>query len=127
MNNTIIIKLNKKIKSINQFSYDEIINSINFHLIHCPNCQLSDWSTHAYYSRHVDFFNRRHTVRILRVNRGNTNRTNIIMRCCLYINSNCIVIIFPVINNEIITKKFFIQIDLIIFHKHHHPYISIIP
>lgn len=63
----IIIKSNKKIKSINQFNYNQIINSINFRLIHCPNCQLSDWSTHAYYSRHVDFFNRRHLVRILRV------------------------------------------------------------
>lgn len=67
MNNMIIIKTHKKIKSLNQYSYNKIIKSINFDDLECSSCHNCSWHFHAYYNRHVDFFNRKHTIRILRL------------------------------------------------------------
>lgn len=63
----IIIQSNKKIKSFNQFIYDKLIRNINFNTIQCPDCHSHHWIFHAYYNRHVDFFNRDIVIRILRV------------------------------------------------------------
>lgn len=75
----IIIKLKKKIKSITQYIYSNIINSINFSEISCPNCQCTDWSYHAYYDRYVDLFDRCHKIRILRVRCNECDQTHAIL------------------------------------------------
>ena len=63
----IIIQNNYKIKSFNQFIYDRLIRKVNFNSIECSQCLSHDWIFHAYYNRHVDFFNRDIVIRILRV------------------------------------------------------------
>lgn len=63
----IIIKLTKKIKYISQNQYNKIIYSLDFDSLACPKCLLHDLIVHAYYDRHIDLFNRKHTIRILRL------------------------------------------------------------
>lgn len=65
--NMIIIKLTKKIKYISQNQYNKIIRSLDFDSLDCPKCHYHGLIIHAYYERHIDIFNRKHTIRILRL------------------------------------------------------------
>ncbi len=62
----IIINSHSKIK-YNQHIYNNIIHSINLSSIECTQCHCHDWSFHASYSRHVDFFNRMIKLTITRI------------------------------------------------------------
>lgn len=63
----IIIKLTRKIKYISQNQYNKIIRSLDFDSLDCPKCHYHGLIVHAYYDRHIDIFNRKHTIRILRL------------------------------------------------------------
>lgn len=63
----IIAKLNKKIKYLSQYSYNNIINSINFDEIECSQCHCHSWHFHSSYERYVDFFNRTHRIYVTRI------------------------------------------------------------
>lgn len=67
MNNMIIIRIHKKIKSFHQHSYNKFVKSINFDDLEWSLCHNCSWHFHAYYNRHVDFFYRKHTIRIVRI------------------------------------------------------------
>lgn len=75
----IIIKLPNKIKYISQIQYDKIVFSLNFDHLHCPNCHSNGLIIHAYYDRHVDIFNRNHTIRILRLKCPSCNSTHAVL------------------------------------------------
>ena len=65
--NMIIIKLTRKIKYISQNQYNKIIRSLDFDSLDCPKCHYHGLIVHAYYNRHIDIFNRKHTIRVLRL------------------------------------------------------------
>lgn len=75
----IIIKLPIKIKYISQIQYNKIISSLNFNVLHCPSCHSEGLIVHAYYDRHVDIFNRNHTIRILRLKCPSCNSTHAVL------------------------------------------------
>lgn len=75
----IIIKLSNKIKYISQIQYNKIISSLNFNDFHCPNCHSNGLVVHAYYERHVDIFDRNHTIRILRLRCPSCNSTHAVL------------------------------------------------
>jgi len=74
----IIIKLDKKIK-INKDNYNEIINSLNFESIECNICHDHHWNVHARYSRSIDFFNRSHKIKIIRIICCSCNKTHALL------------------------------------------------
>lgn len=75
----IIIQLRKKIKHINQHSYNKIIDSIDFSTIECLNCHNHEWAFHACYKRYIDFFNRKHKIFITRIKCSFCNKTHAIL------------------------------------------------
>ena len=75
----IIIKLPIKIKYISQIQYNKIISSLNFNNLQCPNCHSNGLIIHAYYERHVDIFDRNHTIRILRLKCPSCNSTHAVL------------------------------------------------
>ena len=75
----IIIKLSNKIKYISQIQYNKIISSLNFNNLQCPNCHSNGLTIHAYYDRHVDIFDRNHTIRILRLKCPSCNSTHAVL------------------------------------------------
>lgn len=75
----IIIKLSDKIKYISQIQYDKIIFSLDFNNLQCPNCHSNGLVVHARYERHVDIFERNHTIRILRLKCPSCNSTHAVL------------------------------------------------
>lgn len=47
----IILKTQRKIKTINQFTYSNIIFSLNLSLLICPKCSHKGLNIHGYYKR----------------------------------------------------------------------------
>lgn len=75
----IIIHLKEKIKHIRQYSYNKIVDSIDFSEIECPDCHNSEWSFHARYERFIDLFNRKHKIFITRVICSSCHKTHAIL------------------------------------------------
>lgn len=48
----IILKTNKKINTINQKTYSQVIFSLNLSLLSCPKCSHTGLSVHGYYKRY---------------------------------------------------------------------------
>lgn len=74
MNNMIIVKNETKcnIKIINNIKklqkyYDDIVDSINFDELECPDCHGHSWAIHSTYTRSVDIFKRAHKITITRI------------------------------------------------------------
>lgn len=63
----IIAKLNKKIKPLTQYSYNNIIKSMNFDDIECSQCHSHSWHFHSSHERYVDFFDRMHRINVTRI------------------------------------------------------------
>ena len=57
----------------------KIISSLNFNNLQCPNCHSNGLIIHAYYERHVDIFDRNHTIRILRLKCPSCNSTHAVL------------------------------------------------
>lgn len=47
----IILKTQRKINTINQFTYSNIVLSLNFALLVCPKCSHTGMNVHGYYKR----------------------------------------------------------------------------
>lgn len=47
----IILKTQRKINTINQFTYSNILLSLNLSLLVCPKCKSKDLKIHGYYKR----------------------------------------------------------------------------
>lgn len=65
--NMIIAKLNKKIKYLTQYSYNNIIKSMNFDDIEYSQCHSHSWHFHSSHERYVDFFDRMHRINVTRI------------------------------------------------------------
>lgn len=74
----IIINLTHKINTLNQKNYNNIIFSLDFSSIECPDCSSHVWQTHAYYFRYCDFFNRL-KLRVLRIRCKKCGKTHVIL------------------------------------------------
>ena len=59
----IILKTQRKINTINQFAYSNIIISLNFNLLACPKCSHKGMKIHGYYKRRF----KDNTINITRV------------------------------------------------------------
>lgn len=75
----IIIKIGTKIKDINQKSYTNTVNSIDFSKISCSCGATNSFKTHSYYVRNVSFLGLKIKIRIMRVICADCGRTHAIL------------------------------------------------
>lgn len=73
----VIKKINNK--NISQKEYNKIISALNLNKLVCPKCHSIGFTVHGYYNRHIDIFNRKITIRVVRLKCSSCKSTHVVL------------------------------------------------